>query len=97
METRPEVSIDSNSRNDSDHESLRLIYFFLCVALFCFLFPAELVQTPLGKAFMMMMAVFWLGRLIEQFVFLPYNKPFVHGLSATFAIGAILFSLPLIS
>jgi hypothetical protein len=55
-----------------------------------------MVSTGLGRAFMAGMSLFWLGRLIEQFIFLPYNKPMIHVLSVVFALGAVLFALPLL-
>lgn len=75
--------------------NLRLIYVFLGIAALCFAFPAELAGTALGRALLAGMALFWVGRTIEQFVFLPYNKPLVHGLTAAFIAGAGLFAAPL--
>jgi hypothetical protein len=67
---------------------------FLFVAVLCFAFPEQLISTALGKTFMIGMALFWLGRTIEQFIFLPYNRPFIHTLTVVFFLGAVLFALP---
>lgn len=75
--------------------NLRLIYVFLGVAVLCFWLPRELLTTRLGHALMAGMVLFWLGRLVEQFVFLRYNTPLVHALSGLFVLGALLFALPL--
>ena len=75
--------------------NLRLIYVFLGVAALCFTLPRELLETRLGHALLAGMSLFWIGRLIEQFVFLRYNKPLVHALTILFALGAMLFVLPL--
>lgn len=75
--------------------NLRLIYVFLGVAVLCFRLPHELLVTRLGHALLAGMALFWIGRLVEQFVFLRCNKPLVHALTALFALGAVLFALPL--
>jgi hypothetical protein len=75
--------------------NLRLIYVFLGVAALCFALPRELLHTRLGHALLAGMALFWLGRLVEQFVFLRYDKPLVHALTALFVLGAVLFVLPL--
>lgn len=77
--------------------NLRLIYVFLGVAALCFVLPQELLGTRLGHVLLAGMALFWLGRLIEQFVFLRYNKLLLHILTALFALGAVLFALPLTS
>jgi len=76
--------------------NLRLIHVFCLVGILCFLFPGELVQTNLGRAVLLGMSLFWLGRLVEQFIFLRYNRPMIHVLSGLFALGAVLFALPLL-
>ena len=40
--------------------------------------------------------LFWVGRTLEQFVFLPVNHAMVHVLTALFVLGAVLFALPLL-
>lgn len=76
--------------------NLRLIYFFLGIGVLCFTFPRELHATPLGRALLVFMSLFWAGRTIEQFVFLRINKPLVHVLTVLFVIGATLFALPML-
>ena len=75
--------------------NLRLIYLFAGVGVLCFAFTQELHSTALGRALLVFMSLFWVGRTIEQFVFLRINKPMVHVLTVSFVIGAILFALPL--
>ena len=77
--------------------NLCLIHIFLLNALLCFWLPNELAGTKLGQVFMAGMALFWLGRTIEQFIFLPYNRLAIHVLTALFLLGAVLFALPLIA
>ena len=78
--------------------NLRLIYVFLGIAALCFFFPHELAGTTLGRALLLGMSGFWIGRTIEQFVFFrsPRNadRPVVNALTVLFAIGAVLFALP---
>ena len=76
--------------------NLRLIYLFAGVGVLCFAFTQELHGTALGRAMLVFMSLFWVGRTIEQFVFLRINKPMVHVLTVLFVIGAILFALPLL-
>ena len=73
----------------------RIIYFFLFVAYIYFVYPDELLTSNLGKTFLTGIFLFWLGRTIEQFVFLKVNNKYVHILTAIFLIGTILFALPL--
>lgn len=75
--------------------NLRLIYVFLAVAVLCFGFTADLHGTPLGRAVLVGMSLFWVGRTIEQFVFLRIDGLFIHVLTALFVVGAVLFALPL--
>lgn len=76
--------------------NLRLIYVFLGVAALCFFLPWELQHTRLGRVLLAGMALFWVGRMVEQWVFLRYNRAVVHVLTALFALGAVLFALPLL-
>ena len=74
----------------------RLIYLFLFVAAICFIFTDELSTTPLGRFFLIGMSLFWLGRTIEQFVFLKVDQPMVHLLTYIFILGTILFAIPVV-
>lgn len=76
--------------------NLRLIYVFLAVGVICLAYPLEMRTTAVGRALLVGMSCFWAGRLVEQFIFLRYNRKSVHILSALFFLGAILFILPAI-
>jgi len=76
--------------------NLRLTYVFFCVAALCFLLPTDLLATRLGHAILAGMSLFWVGRTIEQFVFVRIDHPLVHALTAAFIVGAVLFALPLL-
>lgn len=75
--------------------NLRLIYVFLGVAALCFFLPRDLLDTRLGHAVLAGMSLFWIGRTVEQFVFLRINHALVHALTLAFVVGAALFALPL--
>jgi hypothetical protein len=75
--------------------NLCLIYFFLLVGFLCFIYPEELLHTTIGNAFLTAISLFWFGRTIEQFIFFRTNNKYVHLLTIVFAIGTILFALPL--
>jgi hypothetical protein len=74
--------------------NLRLIYLFLAVGVLCLAFPTELAGSALGRAMLLGMAGFWLGRLIEQFVFLRYHRIALHVLTACITLGIALFAWP---
>ncbi|KRD77632.1 hypothetical protein [Lysobacter sp. Root983] len=76
--------------------NLRLIYVFLGVAVLCFFYTDELQTSALGHAVLAGMSLFWVGRTIEQFVFLRINRSLVHALTALFVLGAVVFAMPLL-
>jgi hypothetical protein len=76
--------------------NLRLIYLFFAVAAACFFVPDELLGTHIGHLFLGGMSLFWIGRLIEQFIFLRYNRPMIHVLNVLFFSGALLFVSPIL-
>ncbi|MFL6588410.1 MAG: hypothetical protein ACJ8GV_16205 [Luteimonas sp.] len=71
----------------------QLVWVFGAVALLCFVMPGDIVNNPLGRAMLAGMAGFWWLRLVLQFVWLRLQHPLVHVLSATFLIGAVLFTV----
>ena len=75
--------------------NVQLVWVFLLVGALCLLFPDELATTPLGRALLAGMSLFWLIRLAGQFVWLRENHWLAHLLSVLFALGAVLFALPL--
>ncbi|MFD3002578.1 hypothetical protein ACFS7Z_19555 [Pontibacter toksunensis] len=76
--------------------NLRLIYIFLFFTFICFFFTKDLYSTGLGKVTLVGCSLFWVGRAIEQFIFLNFNHSLIHLLTFLFVIGAILFILPLL-
>jgi hypothetical protein len=76
--------------------NLRLIYLFLLWGFICFFYPKELISSNLGQIFLLGMALFWLGRTIEQFIFLPIKNRMVHILTAFFILGALIFFIPIL-
>lgn len=75
--------------------NVQLIWVFVLIGVLCLRFPDELATTALGRWLLGGMSAFWAIRLIGQFVWLRVNRPLVHVLSILFAIGAVLFALPL--
>jgi len=75
--------------------NLRLVYVFLGMGALGLAFGGELAATPLGRALLGFIALFWVGRTVEQFVFLRIHDWRVHLLSALFVLGAALHAVPL--
>lgn len=75
--------------------NLRVIYVFLGMGVIALAFTPDLVDTRLGVVLLCFMAVFWLGRALEQFVFLRINDWRVHLLTGLFVLGAVLHAVPM--
>lgn len=76
--------------------NLRLAYVFLAIGALCLLYTDALATTPLGHALLLAMALFWVGRTVEQFVFFRETRhPAMPVLTALFVAGALLFAWPL--
>ncbi|MCE1163903.1 MAG: hypothetical protein LWX07_00715 [Bacteroidetes bacterium] len=76
--------------------NLRLIYIFLLMSAVCFFFAGELASTSLGRFLLAGFFLFWLGRLIEQFIFLRIKSRMVTILTFVFIAGVIMHFLTLI-
>ncbi|MDQ1098342.1 hypothetical protein QE441_001499 [Chryseobacterium sp. SORGH_AS909] len=76
--------------------NIQLIFFFFSMAFICFFFTKELVETSLGKTFLVVNSGFWAIRIINQFIFLKINDYRVHLLTFIFFIGFILFLIPVV-
>lgn len=74
--------------------NLKMSYVFFLVAMLCFTLPEDMFQTRLGRWLMMGMSIFWLLRMLEQFVFFKHNHYAVYLLTFLFLLNAILFAAP---
>ncbi len=90
------IHLQPHNRAIMQIANIRLIYFFLFVSAVCLIFPKELISTKLGNFFLAGMSLFWIGRTVEQFIFLRLEHPMVHLLTYLFILGAIIFAIPLI-
>lgn len=76
--------------------NLCLIYVFAAAAGLLFAFRAECTSTAAGRAVLLVIACFWLLRLIEQFVFFSRRHRVSWLLAGLFALGAALHALPVL-
>jgi len=77
--------------------NLRLIYFFIAVGALCLAFPSELANSTMGHAILLGQSLFWVGRTVEQFVFLRHDRSSVFVMTLLFVAGAVLFALPVLN
>ncbi|MCE9600241.1 MAG: hypothetical protein K8S54_19945 [Spirochaetia bacterium] len=77
--------------------NLRLIYVFAVLAAACFYFRTALADSPIGLAILGAASLFWVGRLIEQFIFLRRGNWMVHTLTVVFFLGGVIFAMPVVN
>ena len=73
--------------------NLALTYLFGLAAIICFLFPADIVGTALGRFWLLAMAGFWLARAAIQPSFFGLRHVLSLTLFGVFIVGAIVHGL----
>jgi len=76
--------------------NLCLTFVFLIFAYISIFHVAELLTTGIGKTLLLLIAVFWFLRAIEQIVFFGLKKKRSMTLFAVFVIGAMIYLYPVI-
>lgn len=92
-------SLSFINRNVMQILNLRLMWIFLVFAYVSFFHADELLKTALGKAFLISMALFWLMRAIEQFVFFGIfgaGKTASAAFFIVFLCGAAIYVCPVL-
>ncbi|GMV34313.1 MAG: hypothetical protein DCC59_12075 [Chloroflexi bacterium] len=74
--------------------NLCLTFLFIVMAYVSFVHASELISSPLGRTILASIALFWILRLILQFVFFGARHRVSILFIAIFAIGASLYLLP---
>ncbi len=72
--------------------NIQLIFIFLTIGGLCLYFGAELKTSNPGRFMLGAMAVFWLLRLVQQFIFLKQHHWAMLLLTGMFLLGAGLFA-----
>lgn len=76
--------------------NIRLIYIFLLMSLIYFFYPDQLLETKIGFVLLIGFSGFWIGRTIEQFIFLRIKSKMVTILTIVFFVGIILHLSPIL-
>ncbi len=76
--------------------NIRLIYIFLLMAFVYIFYPEQLMETRIGNILLIGFSGFWIGRTIEQFIFLKVKSKMANALTVIFIIGIIIHLTPLI-
>lgn len=68
--------------------------------IFCYISLAhttELLTTPLGHSLLVLMALFWLARSIQQILFFKLQHPLSRVFLLVFMTGFVLYAIPAVS
>ena len=76
--------------------NIRLIYIFLLMSFIYFFYPDQLLETKIGYVLLIGFAGFWIGRTVEQFIFLRIKSKMVRVLTIVFFVGIVLHLLPIV-
>jgi hypothetical protein len=74
--------------------SLCVAFTFLIFGYVSLAHTRELLVTPLGRALLMLIALFWLARAIEQIVFFEHRNWDSRVFFTLFVVGAVLYMYP---
>ncbi len=77
--------------------NLCMTFVFLIFAYISIFHAAELLTTKIGKALLLLIAVFWFLRAIEQIVFFELRKKRSMTLFVVFVMGAMIYLYPFIA
>jgi hypothetical protein len=76
--------------------NLCLTFVFVIFAYLSLAHAAELLSTGLGRTLVVLIAVFWYLRALEQIVFFGLRKPLSIAFLVVFVIGGLLYTIPLL-
>jgi hypothetical protein len=76
--------------------NIRLIYVFILMSVVYFFYGSQMLETSLGFVLLIGFLGFWIGRTIEQFIFLRVKSKMVTILTIVFMAGIVLHALPLV-
>ena len=77
--------------------NLCLTFLFLALGILVMIDRKEILATSLGHHLLVMLALFWLLRLIEQFVFLSLKPRLSQVLTVLFALGTVIYAVPVLA
>jgi hypothetical protein len=85
-------SLSFNNRQIMQVLNLCLIFAFVIFAWISFFHGDELLRTALGRSMLLLIALFWLLRAIEQGLFFRLNRPASVAFLVVFLVGASLYA-----
>lgn len=77
--------------------NISLSFVFAIFAYISLMHTPELISTPLGKSLVLLIALFWLARSLQQVVFFKLHHRASWAFLALFLTGFTLYAIPAIS
>jgi len=77
--------------------NLCITFVFLIFAYISVMHTNELLTTPLGKSLLILIALFWFARAIEQIVYFGISNKVSLAFFIIFITGTVIYALPLIA
>ena len=74
--------------------NISLILAFVIFAHISLVHTGALLNTPLGNSLLVLMALFWLARTIQQIVFFKLRHPLSWLFLLVFTTGCVLYAVP---
>jgi hypothetical protein len=90
------ASLDSVNRSLMPVMNIALIVFFVVDGLALCLYPAQVIQTELGRFLLSGMTLFWIVRAAVQQPYFGLRHPASIALQIVFVLGAGLHAYPLL-
>ena len=90
-------SLSPGNRGIMQVLNLCLTFLFLALGILVMIDRKEILATSLGHHLLVMLALFWLLRLIEQFVFLSLKPRLSQVLTVLFALGTVIYAVPVLA
>ena len=76
--------------------NISITFIFFIFAYLSFAHTHELLNTPLGRALLILIASLWLFRAVLQIIFYKLRHKASLGLTVLFLTGAVLYGMPVI-
>jgi hypothetical protein len=74
--------------------NLSLTFAFFAFGVLSFAFATAILESTFGRTFLILIALFWLARTIEQIVFFKLHHWGSRAFCGLFLIGAMIYALP---
>ena len=77
--------------------NISLTFAFVIFSYISFAHTTELSSSPLGHSLLVLMALFWLARAIQQIIFYKLQHPASWAFLFLFLLGCLLYAIPAVN